>query len=64
MGVGEVLGGFAVATQPVNLLYTFVAVLLGTLVGALPGIGSTTTVAILALLAVGLDLTSARRMLQ
>src|SRR5690606_4244003 len=39
--------GFDVALTPVNVLYCFVGVLLGTLVGVLPGIGPTGTVAIL-----------------
>ena len=39
--------GFEVALTPVNILYCFVGVLLGTLVGVLPGIGPTGTVAIL-----------------
>ncbi|WP_137389862.1 tripartite tricarboxylate transporter permease [Rhodoligotrophos defluvii] len=39
--------GFATAFSPVNLLYCFVGVLLGTLVGVLPGIGPTATVAML-----------------
>ena len=33
----SVLGGFEVALLPTNLLYCFVGVLLGTLVGVLPG---------------------------
>ena len=39
--------GFATALTPVNLLYCFVGVLLGTLVGVLPGIGPTATIAML-----------------
>ena len=39
--------GVDVALTPVNILYCFVGVLLGTLVGVLPGIGPTGTVAIL-----------------
>jgi putative tricarboxylic transport membrane protein len=39
--------GFDVAFTPVNIFYCFVGVLLGTLVGVLPGIGPTGTVAIL-----------------
>lgn len=39
--------GFDVALSPVNILYCFIGVLLGTLVGVLPGIGPTGTVAIL-----------------
>ncbi|MBN9038481.1 MAG: tripartite tricarboxylate transporter permease, partial [Rhizobiales bacterium] len=43
----SVLGGFEVALLPTNLLYCFVGVLLGTLVGVLPGVGPTATIAML-----------------
>jgi len=39
--------GLATALTPENLLYCFVGVLLGTLVGVLPGIGPTATIAML-----------------
>ena len=39
--------GFSVALDPINLLYCFIGVLLGTLVGVLPGIGPTATIAML-----------------
>src|SRR5215470_3763397 len=39
--------GFSVALSPSNLAYCFIGVLLGTLVGVLPGIGTVTTVAML-----------------
>src|SRR6185503_11067697 len=39
--------GFAVAVQPMNLVFAMVGVLLGTLVGVLPGIGPALTVALL-----------------
>ncbi|VVT15269.1 tripartite tricarboxylate transporter permease [Rhizobium sp. EC-SD404] len=39
--------GFSAALDPTNLLYCFVGVLLGTLVGVLPGIGPTATIAML-----------------
>jgi putative tricarboxylic transport membrane protein len=39
--------GFAVAFQPVNLLAAFTGVLLGTVVGILPGLGPITTIALL-----------------
>src|SRR6187401_443099 len=39
--------GAETALTPVNLLYCFVGVLLGTLVGVLPGIGPTATIAML-----------------
>ena len=39
--------GFETAFTPVNMLYCFVGVLLGTLIGVLPGIGPTATIAML-----------------
>jgi TctA family transporter len=39
--------GFATALSPENVLYCFIGVLLGTLVGVLPGIGPTATIAML-----------------
>ena len=39
--------GFSVALDPINILYCFIGVLLGTLVGCLPGIGPTATIAML-----------------
>ncbi|PSH57373.1 MULTISPECIES: tripartite tricarboxylate transporter permease [Phyllobacterium] len=39
--------GFAVAMQPLNLLYALIGVTLGTAVGVLPGIGPALTVALL-----------------
>src|SRR5690606_11440014 len=39
--------GFAAALTPENLLWCFVGVLLGTVIGILPGLGSATGVAIL-----------------
>lgn len=39
--------GFSVSLQPLNLLYCFIGVLLGTLVGVLPGLGSAATIALL-----------------
>src|SRR5919108_2546563 len=41
------LQGFAVALQPVNLLWCFVGVLLGTIVGVMPGLGPPATIAML-----------------
>ncbi|MDI7258650.1 MAG: tripartite tricarboxylate transporter permease [Thermodesulfobacteriota bacterium] len=42
-----ILLGFQNCLQPINLLYCFIGVLLGTLIGVLPGIGPTGTMAIL-----------------
>jgi TctA family transporter len=39
--------GFGVALSPMNLLYCFIGVLLGTLIGVLPGIGPIATIAML-----------------
>jgi putative tricarboxylic transport membrane protein len=39
--------GFAVALQPVNLLYCFIGVFIGTLVGVLPGIGPVSAMSLL-----------------
>jgi putative tricarboxylic transport membrane protein len=64
MGLLDNLGaGFAIALTPANLLFAFVGALLGTLVGALPGIGSTSGVALLLPLTFGMSPTSAIIML-
>lgn len=39
--------GFEVAFQPANLLYVFIGVLIGTVIGVLPGLGPTATIALL-----------------
>ncbi len=43
----NLLKGFAIAAEPLNLLFCFLGVLIGTLIGVLPGIGPTATVALL-----------------
>lgn len=43
----SLLYGFSVALQPQNLFYCFLGVLMGTLVGVLPGLGPTATIALL-----------------
>ena len=45
--LGELAGGFGIATQPFNLLMLLVGVLLGLIIGVLPGLGGTSGVAIL-----------------
>ncbi len=45
--LGALADGFAVALTPLNLLWSFVGVTLGTAVGVLPGIGPALTVALL-----------------
>jgi putative tricarboxylic transport membrane protein len=51
--------GFATAATPMNLLYAFIGVLLGTAVGVLPGIGPAMAVALLLPLTYGMEPTSA-----
>jgi putative tricarboxylic transport membrane protein len=41
------LGGLAIAVQPINLFYCFLGTVVGTLIGVLPGIGTTATLALL-----------------
>jgi putative tricarboxylic transport membrane protein len=45
--LANLVTGFATALQPLNLLYCFLGVLLGTLVGVLPGLGPVATIAML-----------------
>jgi putative tricarboxylic transport membrane protein len=51
--------GFGVALMPINLLWGFVGVTLGTAIGVLPGVGPALTVAMLLPLTVKLDPTGA-----
>ncbi|EUB99800.1 protein of unknown function DUF112 transmembrane [Rhizobium sp. CF080] len=53
--VNLLLLGLDQATLPVNLLWCFVGVLLGTLVGVLPGLGPAATMAILLPFTIGLE---------
>jgi putative tricarboxylic transport membrane protein len=43
----DLLFGFSVSLQPMNLAYCFIGVLIGTLIGVLPGIGTSGPWAIL-----------------
>jgi putative tricarboxylic transport membrane protein len=43
----HLMHGFAVALEPINLLYGFIGVFIGTLIGVLPGIGPTGALGIL-----------------
>ncbi|MCG8354030.1 MAG: tripartite tricarboxylate transporter permease [Kiloniellales bacterium] len=52
---GNLLLGLGAAATPANLLYSAFGVLLGTLVGVLPGIGAITTIAMVLPLTFGLD---------
>jgi putative tricarboxylic transport membrane protein len=61
--VSRLLGGFAVALAPMNLLWCFVGVLLGTVVGVMPGLGPPATIAMLLPLTFHMDPTGAIIML-
>jgi putative tricarboxylic transport membrane protein len=52
---GSLLGGFATALTPQNLLYAGIGVLLGTAIGVLPGIGPALTISLLLPITFGLD---------
>ncbi len=53
------MAGFGVALKPMNLMWGFIGVTLGTFVGVLPGVGPALTVAMLLPLTVKLDPTGA-----
>lgn len=57
------LGGFATVFQPATLMYCFIGVFLGTIVGILPGLGPLTTIALLLPITYKMDVTSAIIML-
>jgi putative tricarboxylic transport membrane protein len=57
------MGGFATALQPTNLLFAIVGCILGTLIGVLPGVGPAAGTAILIPVTVVLDPTGAIIML-
>ncbi|MBL8670972.1 MAG: tripartite tricarboxylate transporter permease [Alphaproteobacteria bacterium] len=61
--LAPLLHGFGVALQPMNLLYCFLGVLGGTLVGVLPGLGPQSAIVLLLPAAVYLDPVSAIIML-
>ena len=46
-GLNSLIEGFSTALTPINLLYAFLGVLLGTAIGVLPGIGPAMTIALL-----------------
>jgi putative tricarboxylic transport membrane protein len=56
---GHLLNGFAIALQPMNLLWAFVGVTVGTAIGVLPGLGPALTIALLLPLTYKVDPTSA-----
>jgi len=57
--VTALIAGFGIALQPVNLMWGFVGVTLGTFIGVLPGVGPALTVAMLLPLTTKLDPTGA-----
>ena len=57
--LNALIAGFGVALQPMNLMWGFIGVTLGTFVGVLPGVGPALTVAMLLPLTVKLDPTGA-----
>ncbi len=59
----HILNGFTVCLQPINLWYTFVGVLMGTIIGVLPGIGPSAGIALLIPMTYGMNPTSALIML-
>jgi putative tricarboxylic transport membrane protein len=57
--IGNLLLGFSIALTPANLFWCFVGVLLGTIVGILPGLGPPATIALLLPLTAKMDPTTA-----
>ncbi len=61
--INNLLQGFAVALAPINLWWCFVGVLLGTVIGVMPGLGPPSTIAMLLPLTYQMNPTSALIML-
>ena len=59
----NMITGFSVALEPMNLLFCFIGVFIGTLIGVLPGIGPVGTMAILLPITYGIPPTTAIIML-
>jgi len=57
--LSNLLLGFSVALTPINLFWCFIGVVLGTVVGVLPGLGPAATIAMLLPLTLKLDSTTA-----
>lgn len=55
MDLDAVITGLALIVQPINILFIFCAVVIGVLVGALPGLTSSMAVALLLPLTIGMD---------
>ncbi len=63
MNLDAFLNGFSVVLEPQNLLYCFIGVTLGMLIGVLPGLGPAATIAILLPITYSVDSVSAIIML-
>ena len=61
--LNNLLGGFVVALSPHNLLYSFIGVFMGNLIGVLPGIGPLAAISMLLPVTYSLDPTGALMML-
>ena len=61
--VANLFLGFSISLQPINLLFCFVGVVLGVIVGILPGLGSAATIALLLPITYFLDTATAIIML-
>ena len=57
--IGFLFHGFAVALTPANLLYVFLGSVVGTVIGVLPGLGPTASIALLLPATIGMDMVSA-----
>lgn len=55
----NIVHGFAICLQPINIWYTFIGVLMGTVIGVLPGIGPSAGIALLIPVTFGMNPTSA-----
>ena len=55
MDIDAVITGLTLIIQPINILFIFCAVVIGVLVGALPGLTSSMAVALLLPLTIGMD---------
>ena len=56
----HLMGGFATALSPLNLLFATIGCILGTLIGVLPGLGPAAGTALLIPITFKLDPTAAR----
>lgn len=57
--VNQLLNGFSVALQPINLMWALIGTFMGTAVGVLPGIGPALTIALLLPVTANIEPTSA-----